>query len=185
MCIALAYLWTDQDALTVRQCAAAGQIVSPKRGWSPIIHRDVKPSNVFLTWHDALNVDTCPYPTVLMGDFGCAVTARDTGVGAVLPGNDGEFAPEWPSYSEYVDVYALALMVVCIEWIKQRPPRENPLNGWASEGMDMVLKKCLAKEQRARPAPGELPKYVWRGYQMWCRGRRNFGSKLPDWALGG
>jgi serine/threonine protein kinase len=182
--IGLAYLWTGQGASTVRRAAAAGDAVPSKRGWDPIVHRDIKPSNVFLTWHDA--IDNVPYPTVLLGDFGCAVTSQGRRARTGLPQNDVDFAPpEFPSYSEFGDVYALALTVVCVGWIKQSPPKREMLNGWASEGMEMVLRKCLKREQTSRPSPGELPKYVWRGYQMWCRGRRDFGKSLPEWALRG
>jgi serine/threonine protein kinase len=157
--IALAYLWTDQNALTVRRRAASGDVVPPKRGWDPIIHRDIKPSNVFMTW--AASLDTCPYPTILLGDFGCAVTLRDGSARARLPRNDVEFAPpELTGYSGSGDVYALALTIVCVGWVKQSPPKRDLLNGWASEGMEMVLEKCLKRDQGRRPSPGELPKYV-------------------------
>jgi hypothetical protein len=66
-----------------------------------------------MSWHDPLGVDTCPYPTVLIGGFGCAVMAQDRRQGMGLPQNDVDFAlPEFPRYSEYGDVYALALTVV-------------------------------------------------------------------------
>jgi serine/threonine protein kinase len=113
LCIGLAYLWTGQDALTVRRLAASGDVVPPKRGWDPIVHRDIKPSNVFMTW--AASLDTCPYPTILLGNFGCAIAARDWSAHARLPQNDVDFAPpEFPRYSGFGDVYALALTIVCV-----------------------------------------------------------------------
>jgi serine/threonine protein kinase len=185
LCIGLAYIWTGQESLTVRRIAAAGDIVPRKPRWEQIIHRDIKPSNVFMTW-SASPMDTCPYPTLLLGDFGCAVTPRDTSINIILPQGDVEFAPpEGASYSKFSDVYALALTVVCVGWMKQSPPRRNALKWWASEGMEMVLRKCLRTDPEMRPTPGELPKYVWRGYRMWCRGRRDGGKRLPEWALGG
>ncbi|KAF1918821.1 kinase-like domain-containing protein [Ampelomyces quisqualis] len=36
-----------------------------------------------------------------------------------------------------------------------------------------------------RPNPAELPKYVWRGWQMWIQDREKDVEKLPEWALGG
>jgi serine/threonine protein kinase len=186
LCIGLAYLWTGQDATTVRRLAVSGQVIPMQRTWSSVIHRDIKPSNIFMTWHDPLRIDTVHYPTMLLGDFGCAVTAVDT-ANPSLPINDPDFAPpEFPVYSGYGDVFALALSVVCVGWVKQIPPKKNPLQGgWASEGLEMVLRKCLMCDQRARPGPRELPKCVWRGYQMWLGGRNNYGNVLPEWALQG
>lgn len=185
--IALAFLWTGTDARTAKQKAAEGQNLASIPGWNPVMHRDIKPANVLMTWKDPLQVDTCPYPTILLGDFGCAVTLQECGAGSANPPhNDAVFAPpEQSFYSEKADIYSMALVVICLAYRQQLPPRCDPFsNGWASEGLKMVLTKCLRAAAKDRPTPFELPKLVWRGYQMWSRTHGTFGVRLPQWAFG-
>ncbi|KAH7071360.1 kinase-like domain-containing protein [Paraphoma chrysanthemicola] len=186
--IALAFLWTGTDARTAKQKAAESLINSTTPGWNAIIHRDIKPSNVFMTWKDPLQIDTCPYPTFMLGDFGSAVSLSDGRARTrEFPGNDPYFAPpEYPLYSEKGDIYSIGLVVICLAFKCQRPPRRDFLaSGWASPGMQMVLEKCLMRAVRARPTPEELPKLVWLGYQMWCQACGHTGIALPAWAYGG
>ena len=188
--IGLAHLWTGQDARTVRQLASSGRSITNVRDWNPVIHRDLKPSNIFMTWHDPLRIDTCPYPTMLIGDFGCAVTGDDIrngrGMSNNLPVNDATFAPpEFPSFSEQGDVFSIGLIIVCIAYRSQVPPDGDPLQGnGASEAMAIVLRKCMMRREKDRPSPHTLPTLVWWGYQKWCAGRSDSGRELPGWAFG-
>jgi serine/threonine protein kinase len=185
--IGIAYMHTGQDAVTVRQCAFENRTVARKSSWSPIYHRDLKPSNVFMTWIDPLGIDDVHYPTMLIGDFGCAlmVTDRPARI-SNTPAGDVDFVPpETPRYSGAGDVFSLALVVVCLGLMKHAPPKDiDPLaNNWASAGMYSVLSRCLQTKMRDRCTPADLPRYVWRGYQAWLRGSRNRGARLPPWAL--
>lgn len=189
LAIGVAYMNAGQDAITVRQCALANRIVPKKHGWTSIYHRDLKPSNIFMTGFDPLGVDGNYYPTILIGDFGCALSDTDKPSSMNnTPVGDVDFSPpETPQYSEVTDVFSLALVVVCLGWMKHAPPKDyDPLaNNWASAGMYTVLSRCLQHKKRDRPTPAELPKYVWHGYQIWLKGRRDCGVRLPAWALPG
>lgn len=187
--LALCYLWTGRDALTVSRLASSDQPITVSSTWNPIIHRDIKPSNLFLTWRDPLGVNASPYPTVVLGDFGCAVFGNEIRSATVsvdtIPGNDRAFAPpESPTYSEQSDVYSLALVVICVAWRRQEPPRDNFFrNNWASKGMARVLYHCLRTSGSNRPTPLTLPAVVWKGYKTWLDSRPNYGRPLPGWAF--
>jgi serine/threonine protein kinase len=183
------HLWTGQDAATARQLAMTGRSVPTKPGWNKILHRDLKPSNIFMTWGDGQQPNQHPHPTMLIGDFGCAVSAADIRAGQGnfirLPIPDLSFAPpEFPAYGEESDVYGIALIVVCIVWRSQEPPSGNLFaNNWATHSMARVLGRCLQRDPNLRPKPQDLPKLVWREYQMWLAGRSDHGRPMPEWVF--
>jgi hypothetical protein len=71
--------------------------------------------------------------------------------------------PETPRFLGSGDVFSLALVIVCLGWMKHAPPKDHdPLgNNWASVGMYSVLSRCLQHKQRDRWTLAELPRYVW------------------------
>ncbi|KAH9882450.1 hypothetical protein J1614_000686 [Plenodomus biglobosus] len=79
LALAIAYLHTGYSEQKTLEQAQAGKSTKQVAGWNPILHRDLKPSNVFLSWKHA---DGTGYPTVLVGDFGCAVSVRDIAQGS-------------------------------------------------------------------------------------------------------
>jgi len=185
---ALAYLQTGQKARDVRRFAGAGRPVPVLPGWDPIWHRDIKPSNIFMTWADSLGFDGKQYPTVLLGDFGCAVTGEQVLAGRgdprQVPGNDPTFSsPEHPYYSDKSDVYSLGLATLCLANRTQSPPGISAIAG-ASAPLRTVVGKCMMLQERDRPSRQELPSLVWWGYQSWIAGRRDCGQSLPSWAFG-
>jgi serine/threonine protein kinase len=185
----LCHLWTGQDAATARQFAMTGHSVLTKPGWNKIIHRDLKPSNIFMTWGNGWQTNQNPYPTMLIGDFGCAVSAADIHAGQgnfdQLSIPDFSFAPpEFPAYREEGDVYSIALIVVCIVWRSQVPPSGNLLaNNWATPSMTRVVERYLQRDPNLRPKPQEIPKLVWREYQTWLARRSDLGRPVPEWAF--
>lgn len=164
--IALAYLWTGRDALSVRRAASNGRSLTNVAGWDAIVHRDLKPSNIFMTAVDPIQLDTCPYPTMLLGDFGSAVLVSEIAGGNarcdMIPGNDPTFAPpEYPNYSERGDVFSLALILMCVAYQVQEPPTVQPAQSSRMSGpMASLLALCLQRKQSRRPTPKTLPALV-------------------------
>jgi len=183
---AVVWLNTGCDIATMLRYAASGRVIRKARGWNPIYHRDIKPSNVFMTWEAQGDVR---WPTMLLGDFGCALTDDDKPAANAMPLGDGDFAaPEEPAWSQYTDVYSSALVVACLGWMVHAPPRgvHALTNNWASAPMHGVLERMLKLYMWHRPAPGELPKYVYRAHQEWLAApaQRGYpGARLLRWAL--
>lgn len=59
--------------------------------WDAICHLDLKPANVFLSTTDQEG----PYPRVVVGDFGCAITVSDIVYGMEHPRQQLCGTPEW------------------------------------------------------------------------------------------
>ncbi|KAL2044161.1 hypothetical protein N7G274_002866 [Stereocaulon virgatum] len=75
----------------------------PPSGWHQVIHRDVKPANVFLSKHPSQNN---PYPSVVLGDFGLATFEPIT----TSTGDRRYAAPEGENEAKS-DVYALGATI--------------------------------------------------------------------------
>ncbi|KAK3704092.1 hypothetical protein LTR37_014067 [Vermiconidia calcicola] len=63
----------------------------PKRDWNTLCHLDIKPCNIFLSTADQAG----PYPLVVLGDFGCAITKSDIVFGMEHPRQQAAGTPQW------------------------------------------------------------------------------------------
>ncbi|KAF2125526.1 kinase-like protein [Dothidotthia symphoricarpi CBS 119687] len=188
--LALAYLQTGRDGMSVGRAAMGGSSVSRKEGWNRIFHRDIKPANLFLTWQDGLGANSSPYPSVVLGDFGCAVSERDMREAqSTIPfACDMAFVPpEAPRWSEMGDVYMLGLVGWCLaEGVGVPDARECEALARGVErkkGLERVVGMCLRLRPEERPRPEELPVRVWKAYEGWKAGRKDLGQALPEWAF--
>lgn len=77
-------------------------------GWQPVIHRDVKPENIFLK---LVPTEKDLYPNIVLGDFGLATTKRQTGSEGCLCGTPQWQPPELPIQSMYADIWAAGAIV--------------------------------------------------------------------------
>ncbi|KAF1967279.1 hypothetical protein BU23DRAFT_293090 [Bimuria novae-zelandiae CBS 107.79] len=159
--LALCYL---QTGINASRFASEGKPIRRRReGWEAILHRDVKPANIFLTTRDQEN----QYPTTVLGDFGCSVMVRDR-VSSVMTAWTKPFAaPEEPRYTEMSDVYSLALSVHCMAIVRDMPDerrevrKANPAPGYSCVLNDL-LARCLSTRPGDRPDVGYLPYLVLR-----------------------
>jgi hypothetical protein len=171
---------TIEEALTVVRRAAGGLAVAHERS---IVHRDVKPSNVFL-------VDRDPEKAKLI-DFGVARrTQRSeamTRTGSVL-GTVGYMAPEQAHGDEDIDPRAdvFALGCVMFECLTGRPAYSGPtpiavlakvltgepvpllreLRADAPEEIEVLLARMLARERDERPADASVVRLALEGIEL-------------------
>ncbi|CAO2654577.1 Nn.00g113100.m01.CDS01 [Neocucurbitaria sp. VM-36] len=193
--LALCFLHTGTDPSTTRRRAAAEKSVPIINGWNQILHRDLKPGNIFLTWKDTFGIDKCQYPTAVVGDFGACVTTADVRAGRAdaryhRGGTPGFNLPEYPAYNDRCDMYTLGLIIHCLARMRNSPVasfterQNNPLQSlFGNVGLIRGVKNCLQRDPKKRPAPNELPWLVWTGYQAWRKARKDDGHKLPSWCL--
>ncbi|KAL9002587.1 MAG: hypothetical protein Q9188_004498 [Gyalolechia gomerana] len=185
---AFAYIHTGYDRLAHSD--------RPPRGFQPIVHRDVKPPNVFLR----PNGDN-RYPDLVLADFGCATTKMRSGdtyqIGTLM-----YQPPELPIHSPQGDVWSLG---ACIHVMATgSPPIKAFPKGWQgkpsgwyeepsarvvanlekfgySRQLDDAMYAVMRSDPSKRLTGKELVKRVRRGYEEW-------GGKsvaLGKWALKG
>jgi hypothetical protein len=153
------------ESLAVARRICEALAVAHARG---IIHRDVKPSNVFLVGGDAARAKVL--------DFGVAkrveATQAPTNTGAML-GTVGYMAPEQATAARDVDARAdvFALGCVLFECLTGRPafsgrhavavlakvlsepaPKVSAVRPGLGEAMDRLIARLLEKDPRNRPA---------------------------------
>ncbi|KAL8726188.1 MAG: hypothetical protein Q9166_006861 [cf. Caloplaca sp. 2 TL-2023] len=98
--------------------------VTLKKGWMPIIHRDVKPSNIFLRPNPRSRTG---YPDLVLADFGIATTKLDEGDDYVI-GTPMYQPPEVPVHSRQGDIWSLG---ACIHVLATgSPPMGAKPKGW-------------------------------------------------------
>ncbi|KAF1834130.1 kinase-like protein [Decorospora gaudefroyi] len=196
--LALCYLWTGHDYEDTRQRALQGQCVDGREaGWNAIIHRDMKPGNIFMTWWGPQGCDpSSVYPIVVLADFGCSVTSTDillnTKPAQLLRRGRVCFDPPEPRYTKQADVYGIGLIMHCLALMQQLPcgsvnEREATPFGEGHgfcEGLEEAVQKCLIENPSSRPTPEGLPKMVWEAYWQWRSARSNDGQSLPGWTFG-
>ncbi|KAL8807685.1 MAG: hypothetical protein Q9200_004570, partial [Gallowayella weberi] len=103
---ALAFLHTGVDR-------ADPDKARPKH-WQPVIHRDIKPDNIFLKITSApTSTATNPtrYPTLILGDFGLATTQLTSGKKGQYIGTPAFQPPQLPFHTITSDIWALGAII--------------------------------------------------------------------------
>ncbi|KAF1979273.1 kinase-like protein [Bimuria novae-zelandiae CBS 107.79] len=144
------FIWHVFDGLAkaVRFCHAQG-----------VIHRDITLTNVLLG--SPSQNDT--YPTVQLGDFGCAVTQKDmvqSSLANLLPGNPRFLPPEGCEAHKASDIYQTGLVVLCL-YMRDNDPTES-LADFAAEAdthgqicspeLKSLIEWCMAAKSTERPS---------------------------------
>ena len=167
------------DALTLlhqgRDCHSRTDRGGVYRGAKPVVHRDVKPLNIFLKTEYKKGMKPREYPDVVLGDFGLATTEEDPACG----GTRSYLPPERES-SRAADVWSLGSVIHFL--VFGDPPSVMPharrvMDHWEgnpatrrtgylprfySDKLDDVLMECLQYDPRDRIDSWSLLKRICR-----------------------
>lgn len=161
--------------------------------WQAVVHRDVKPQNIFLRRPTAGQL----YPDIVLADFGLATTRPRSGEGGVC-GSLLWQGPEIPIHSAAGDCWAVGACIHAMatgsppisaapRGVAPRKWAESPsarrVNYLTANGYSECLDDALYKVMRTHPSDRltgrELVKRVEKGYEDW--GGRV--EPLDSWAL--
>ncbi|MCJ1367456.1 hypothetical protein MMC16_006589 [Acarospora aff. strigata] len=174
-------------------------IPKPTYEWPRVLHRDIKPANIFLR-SGLYSV----YPTVVLGDFGCATMygMRGWNGSARLVGTSSWQPPEVPEHTTRGDVWAVGAVIqaMCrldhgpvkspppgvdqeIWWFSPEARRPRRAGSYYSGQLNGALASALTFEKEERPFSYELYRVL---KLMLRRARREWGLvdlPLPTWAI--
>ena len=144
---------------------------NPPKGWCRVIHRDIKPDNVFLRRDITSNN---PVPDLVLGDFGLAtLTSESYGCGTMewLP-------PELPLCSKQGDVWGVGATIHALahgrgpigstpggrstgEWLRSPGARQpKPLPKYYSWALNENMLDCLILDPKKRINSLDLYKHL-------------------------
>ncbi|KAL8721358.1 MAG: hypothetical protein Q9225_001937, partial [Loekoesia sp. 1 TL-2023] len=106
----------------------------PPPNWQPIVHRDIKPDNIFLKL-----VPGNQYPDIVLGDFGLATTNLFTGEAGKVLGTPCWQPPQIPFHTIYSDVWAAGAVIHQLALVypplSGQPPYDSrPAVEWECDG---------------------------------------------------
>ncbi|KAI4213899.1 MAG: hypothetical protein LQ351_003594 [Letrouitia transgressa] len=170
--------------------------IAPPDSWKPVVHRDIKPGNVFLRYPGR---SSTIYPDIVLGDFGIATTERFSCMDRFC-GTLSFQGPEVPLHSREGDVWSMGACIHAMtyggppilrepveyrgreyEWLKK--PRARGVFPIAKMGysyeLEYAMLKTLKTDRERRPKARELVEDLeeWR-HKSKCR-----HEPLHSWAL--
>jgi serine/threonine protein kinase len=192
--LAVCYLWSGHPYEETRRRAFESKRMKKTEQWNPIVHRDIKPGNVFMTWDRGNSLDQGTiYPRILLGDFGTAVSRDDllTHGPDFIGGADSRFEAPGPRFGKHADVYGVGLVLQCLATMSQTPipsktqRMQYPLGPTFQASDELVdrVEHCLDLDFSRRPNPRELPVCVATGLEAWRAGGQYKEQPLPSWAF--
>ncbi len=115
---------------------------STPAGWTRVVHRDVKPGNVFLR---RPITSKRPTPDVVLGDFGLATTEQETWGCGTYPYT----GPEWPVVTKQGDVWGLGAIIHSLA--HGQAPVGPPPRNWPSGHAAMKQWYCDPENKNPKP----------------------------------
>ncbi|KAK3719695.1 hypothetical protein LTR37_004232 [Vermiconidia calcicola] len=147
----------------------------PKRDWNTLCHLDIKPCNIFLSTADQEG----PYPRVVLGDFGCAITKSDIVFGMEHPRQQAAGTPQWyppeglpqivgPHQTRYgpaTDMWQLGATVQALCRLLDMPDRDRlatgrPAGGNYSKLLNAAIQVTTTPDWRKRYTATKLIKMM-------------------------
>lgn len=147
--------------------------------WQRVVHRDVKPPNIFLA---TKYVSGGAFPSLVLGDFGIATLQSTSSSGTGTPSWQG---PEWPTITAKTDIWGLGAIIHALAHghSPQRPvprgegrrawernPRSKnpqPLTSTYSRELSHVMMRCLALRPDDRINSKDLVTRLVRDRAIW------------------
>lgn len=141
---ALAFIHTGHDA--TRQQVGALSSSSRNQKWTPIIHGDIKPLNIFVKLAPGAN----SFPSLVLGDFGNSRLQP----GRALLGTVTWMPPEVPEYSVESDVWGMGAVIhaLCHNGM---PPTQQMPDYWSPTSTNLELWSLMTSTQEREPLRSE------------------------------
>ncbi len=193
---ALCYIHQGLEGWEAINRAAANGDTAGVNGWTQVIHRDIKPGNIFLQAPRSHYHSSNAYPICKLGDFGLAIDEHHPRFRPAREhtGTPGWLPPEYPNFGQRGDIWVLGAVVQTLCSPERSPEgaddalitdfewdeRENfPAGRCYSEEINEAVGFAMEEVKSKRPYARDFAVRVSR---LWQRAGCVY-EPLPRWAL--